>query len=56
MSLNLAGETGQQYLIQRSTDLLHWKTIPTVTALNGTAAFQDNYADQRAFYRAVLVQ
>ena len=56
VSLNVAGENGQQYNIQRSTDFVNWQIITNVTATNGTASIQDSFADQKAFYRAVLVQ
>ena len=52
--LNVAGESGQQYIIQRSTDLINWQDVSTVTMANGAASIQDFETDQQAFYRAVL--
>ena len=54
--LNVAGESGQQYIIQRSTDLINWQNLSTVTAANGAASIQDVETSQQAFYRAVLRQ
>jgi hypothetical protein len=56
ISLNIAGENEQQYIIQRSTDLINWQTIATVTIANGVASASDLETNQQAFYRAVLVQ
>jgi hypothetical protein len=52
----LAGETGQPYVIQRSADLFVWSSLTNLVATNPPATFVDltasNYSSR--FYRAVL--
>lgn len=53
--LNLAGQSGQPYIIQGSTDLVHWQNISTNTA-NGASIripLLVNPTNQTQFYRAV---
>ena len=55
MCLSFAGEPNQAYDIQRSTDLVNWHTIATVTASAvGEIKFQDaSPPAESGFYRAV---
>jgi len=46
VTLNFAGYPGYRYSIQRSTDLLNWTTIGTVTAPpSGPFTYTDNFGD-----------
>ena len=55
LSINLAGQSGQQYIIQASTDLVHWQSISTNTASSGPTliSLPANPTNQTQFYRAV---
>ncbi len=55
LSMNLTGQSGQQYVIQASSDLVHWQNISTNTAVGGyiTIPLPSNLTNQTQFYRAV---
>jgi hypothetical protein len=54
--LRLYGETGLSYVVEASTDLVHWQTVSTVTVptIGGSADVQDKNASgsTHEFYRA----
>lgn len=54
MTMTLAGQSGQQYIIQASTDMVHWHNISTNTAVGGfiSIPLPANPTNQTQFYRA----
>jgi uncharacterized repeat protein (TIGR03803 family) len=59
LEMVLTGETGQQYALERSTNLINWSPLITNTvSANGTVNFTDTPGtnnSQSVFYRALLV-
>jgi hypothetical protein len=55
--LHLAGESGRNYRIDATTNLLDWTTLSTNMAFGGSFVFIDSAAPgfNKRFYRAVLV-
>ncbi|MGD0087980.1 MAG: protease pro-enzyme activation domain-containing protein [Verrucomicrobiota bacterium] len=55
LSVNLVGQSNQQYVIQISTDLVHWQNISTNTAVGGSIIIPlpSNRTNPAQFYRAV---
>lgn len=55
LSMNLTGQSGQPYVIQASTDLVHWQNISTNEASGGSIniPLPANETNQTQFYRAV---
>ncbi len=53
--LVLTGELGESYLLQKSTNLIDWSTVTTLTNSYGTAQFTDmpSTNSNEQFYRAV---
>lgn len=53
--MNLSGQNGQQYVIQTSTDLVHWQNVSTNIAYGGfiRIPLPANETNQTQFYRAV---
>jgi Pro-kumamolisin, activation domain len=53
--MNLSGQSGQQYVVQVSTDLVHWQSISTNIAYGGfiRVPLPSNRTNQAQFYRAV---
>jgi len=53
--MNLSGQSGQQYVIQASTDLVHWQNISTNIASGGfiRILLPSSGTNQAQFYRAV---
>ncbi len=53
--MNLTGQSGQPYVIQTSTDLVHWQNISTNIAVGGSLSIPlpANLTNQAQFYRAV---
>ena len=57
LHLNFAGASGQSYIIEASTDMVHWQPIGVATNQgNGNFQFDDSQMGQNAgrFYRVVL--
>ncbi len=56
--LSIAGELGERYEVQCSTDLMGWSPLATVTNALGTAQWSDANGTNAAqrFYRATLAQ
>jgi len=52
-SLDVSGDSGASYIVEASTDLVHWSVIGTVVPSNGSAALTDvdSVAYQNRFYR-----
>lgn len=53
--MNLSGQSGQQYVIQTSTDLFHWQNISTNIAYGGfiRIPLPSTGSNQAQFYRAI---
>ncbi len=53
--MNLSGQSGQQYVIQASADLVHWQNISTNIAYGGfiRVPLPSNLTNRTQFYRAV---
>ena len=55
--LNLQGQSSQQYIVQSSSDLVHWLNVSTNTAVNGQIQLPvSTGTNQAQFYRALLRQ
>ena len=54
LQVPVTGLAGQTYLIQASTDLMHWTTLTNLTLTNGTGQFTDSTNLNQRFYRALL--
>ena len=54
VQITLAGQPGETYSIQESTDLITWTTVFTSAAPTGTITFTDSSTGAARFYRAVL--
>ena len=56
-SANLVGESGIQYTIQASSDLIHWVNLTNLSSPDGTMTFEDASTTNKArFYRAMQTQ
>jgi Pro-kumamolisin, activation domain/Divergent InlB B-repeat domain len=53
--MNLSGQSGQQYVVQVSTDLVHWQNVSTNIAYGGfiRIPLPSDGTNQAQFYRAV---
>ncbi len=52
-SFDVTGSPGP-YLIQVSTDFVHWTTIGTIVNIRGTESFVDNQVgDAQRYYRVI---
>jgi hypothetical protein len=53
--INLSGQAGQQYILQTSTDLVHWQNVSTTAANNGLIRLAPGaLSNPVQFYRAVV--
>lgn len=53
--INLSGQVDQQYILQTSTDLIHWQNLSTGSAQNGVLRISPGPLSNSAqFYRAVV--
>jgi hypothetical protein len=57
MQLVLRGQVGGNYIIEASTDLVHWTPLANAINTNGTLQFSDTNAPNfpMRFYRARLI-
>jgi uncharacterized repeat protein (TIGR01451 family) len=56
LQVTLAGQAGQSYAIQESTDLVSWVSVLTNASPNGTITFTDSRTNApMRFYRAVRI-
>jgi hypothetical protein len=57
LSLDLQGQANQQYILQETTDLVHWVNVSTNTAVGGMVHLPvPSSTNQAEFYRAKLIQ
>src|SRR5581483_4575088 len=55
LNLNVAGQINQQYVLQISTDLIHWQDVSTGTAQNGVLRISPvTISGSVQFYRVVV--
>jgi hypothetical protein len=56
LTINLTGQINQQYVIQTSTDLIHWQNLSTSAAENGIVRIDPGPLSSQPylFYRAVV--
>ena len=55
LTINLTGQVNQQYILQTSTDLIHWQDVSTGAAANGLLRINPGpLANPYQFYRAVV--
>jgi hypothetical protein len=55
LTINLTGQVNQQYVIQTSTDLIHWQNFSTGAAENGILRINPGpLSIPYQFYRAVV--
>jgi hypothetical protein len=53
--INLSGQINQQYVLQISTDLVHWQNVSSAAAENGVIRINPgNFSAAVQFYRAVV--
>lgn len=54
MSINVSGQVNQQYILQTSTDLVHWQNVSTASAAGGTIRIDPGtFSGPVLFYRVV---
>ena len=58
VTLQLTGEPGERYRVERSRDLQHWEEVTTVAAEAGAVTVRDpaGGAGRQKFYRATLAR
>ena len=56
LQIRLSGQSGQQYVIQASANLINWQSISTNIAVDGVIQFSDPDSANRSlrFYRAIV--
>ena len=55
LTITVSGQANQQYILQTSTDLIHWQDVSTAAAENGVIRIDPGPLSQPAlFYRAVV--
>jgi len=55
LSISISGQVNQQYVLQTSTDLIHWQNVSSATAQNGLVRFNPGPLSGSAqFFRAVV--
>jgi hypothetical protein len=55
-SFSASGQIGQNFIMQSSTDLIHWSAVSTNTLASTNASFLLPAPAQTQFYRAALSQ
>jgi hypothetical protein len=54
LSLNLFGDSGSNYVLQASTDLVNWSDLATIVPINGVYQTNEPITGTQTFYRTML--